>query len=281
MRVIESKDVTEAVSALFQGANFLLPEDVKAAIRRAREAEQSPAGRQVLDTILENAELAARERRPLCQDTGSAVVFLELGQEVNITGGGLIESINEGVRQAYTDGYLRKSIVSQPFSARVNTRDNTPAIVHTDIVPGDSLRITVLPKGAGSENMTRLGMLSPGQGREGVIEFVLKSVEEAGSNPCPPLVIGVGVGGTAEMALLLAKKALCQKVDRANPDGEIAGLERDILRRVNDLGIGPMGYGGSTTALAVHVLAFPSHIASLPVGVSLQCHSARYREAVL
>lgn len=281
MRVIESKDVTEAVSALFQGANFLLPEDVKAAIRRAREAEQSPAGRQVLDTILENAELAARERRPLCQDTGSAVVFLELGQEVNITGGGLIESINEGVRQAYTDGYLRKSIVSQPFSARVNTRDNTPAIVHTDIVPGDSLRITVLPKGAGSENMTRLGMLSPGQGREGVIEFVLKSVEEAGSNPCPPLVIGVGVGGTAEMALLLAKKALCQKVDRANPDGEIASLERDILRRVNDLGIGPMGYGGSTTALAVHVLAFPSHIASLPVGVSLQCHSARYREAVL
>lgn len=281
MRVIESKDVTEAVSTLFQGANFLLPEDVKAAIRRAREAEQSPAGRQVLDTILENAELAARERRPLCQDTGSAVVFLELGQEVNITGGGLIESINEGVRQAYTDGYLRKSIVSQPFSARVNTRDNTPAIVHTDIVPGDSLRITVLPKGAGSENMTRLGMLSPGQGREGVIEFVLKSVEEAGSNPCPPLVIGVGVGGTAEMALLLAKKALCQKVDRANPDGEIASLERDILRRVNDLGIGPMGYGGSTTALAVHVLAFPSHIASLPVGVSLQCHSARYREAVL
>ncbi len=281
MREIESMEITRVVSRLFQEANFFLPEDVLASIKRARDVEESPVGREVLDRILENAEISAKERRPLCQDTGSAVVFLALGQEVHIVGKDICAAVNEGVRQGYAEGYLRKSMVRQPYSARVNTKDNTPAIIHTEIVPGDKFKIIVMPKGGGAENMTRLAMLSPAQGREGVIDFVEKVVDEAGSNPCPPVIIGIGIGGTAEIALLLAKKALCQKVDELNPDVEIAELEKDILQRVNELGIGPMGYGGRTTALAVHVRVFPTHIASLPLAVNLQCHSARYKEAVL
>jgi fumarate hydratase subunit alpha len=281
MREITVGDVSETVSHLFQEANFLLPEDVLACLKQAREREESPLGCDVLDKILENADIAAKERVPLCQDCGAAVVFLELGQEIHIVGGDLYTAVNEGVRQGYDKGYLRKSMVHQPFSARVNTGDNTPAIIHTDIVPGDKLKITVMPKGGGSENMTRFSVLAPAYGRQGVIDFVVNAVDEAGANPCPPVIVGVGVGGTAEKTLLLAKKALLRKVGEPNPDAEVAELEQEILQKVNELGIGPMGYGGRITALAVHVKLFPTHIASLPVAVNLQCHSARHKEAIL
>jgi fumarate hydratase subunit alpha len=281
MRTIEIHQITETVSRLFQEACLYLPEDVLAALKQAREKEESPIGREALDSILLNSEIAPEDNVPLCQDTGLSVVMLELGQEVHVTGGDLYSAVNEGVRKGYDEGYLRKSSVNQPFSKRVNTGDNTPAIIHTDIVPGDRLKITVMPKGAGSENMTRLGMLQPAQGRQGVIEFVVNAVDEAGSNPCPPVIVGVGIGGTAEHTLLLAKKALLRPVGKPNPDKETAELEKEILKRVNNLGTGPAGYGGRTTALAVHIEVFPAHIASLPVAVNLQCHSARHKEEIL
>ena len=281
MREIDCKQITETVSNLFQEACLYLPEDVLAVIKQARESEQSPVARDVLDRILENTEVAAEGKTPLCQDTGTAVVMLELGQEVHITGGDLYSAVNEGVRQGYEEGYLRKSMVNQPFSARVNTRDNTPAIIYTDIVPGDKLRIITMPKGGGAENMTRLAMLSPSAGRQGIVDFVVNAVDEAGSNPCPPVIVGVGIGGTAEQTLMLAKRALLREVGKPNPDAEVAELEQEIFKRVNNLGIGPQGYGGNTTALAVHVEVFPSHIASMPAAVNLQCHSARHKEAIL
>jgi len=281
MREISSLQISETVSTLLQEACLYLPEDVLAAIKRARENEESSVARDVLDRILENTEVASGEKTPLCQDTGTAVVLLELGQEVHVTDGDLYPAINEGVRQGYDKGYLRKSMVHQPYSARVNTKDNTPAVIYTDIVPGDKLRIIVMPKGGGAENMTRLAMLSPAQGRQGIIDFVVKAVDEAGSNPCPPVIVGVGIGGTAERTLLLAKKALLRKVGEPNPDAEFAELEKELLQKINSLGIGAMGYGGRWTAFAVHVEVFPAHIASLPVAVNLQCHSARHKEAIL
>jgi len=281
MRDIDAQEVTKTVSRLFGEANFFLTDDVLAAIKKARETEESPVAREVLDRIIENADIAAEEKIPLCQDCGAAVVFLELGQEAHIVGGDLYDAVNEGVRQAYNEGYLRKSMVNQPYSARVNTKDNTLAIIYTDIVPGDKLKITAVPKGGGAENMSRLGMLTPASGRQGVIDFVVKTVDDAGSNPCPPVIVGVGIGGTAERTLLLAKKALLRKVGELNPDAEVAELEKEILQRVNGLGIGPMGYGGRTTALAVNVEVFPSHIASMPVAVNLNCHSSRHKEAVI
>jgi fumarate hydratase subunit alpha len=281
MRKIQAKTVTEVVSRLFRQANFELGDDVLDALKRARRDEASPRGREVIDEILKNARVATDETLPLCQDSGMAVVFLELGQEVSVVGGDLYDAIDEGVRRAYNEGYLRKSVVRQPFSARANTGDNTPAVIHTDIVPGDRLKITVMPKGAGAENFTRLAMLLPGSGHEGIIDFVVGTVEEAWSNPCPPVIVGVGIGGTAEKALLLAKRALLRGVGEPSPDAETADLERGILTRVNALGIGPMGYGGTVTALAVHAEVFPTHIASLPVAVNLQCHSARHRQATI
>ncbi len=281
MRDIEAKEITQTVSHLFQEACYKLPDDVVAALRQAREAEESSVGREVLDRILENTELSVKEGIPLCQDTGTALVLLELGQEVHITGGDLYTAVNEGVRQAYDEGYLRKSMVRQPFSARVNTKDNTPAIIYTDIVPGDKLKITVMPKGGGAENMTRLAMLTPARGRQGIIDFVVNAVDEAGSNPCPPVIVGVGIGGTAERTVWLAKGALVRKVGEPNPDAEVAELEKELLERINKLGIGPMGYGGRVTALAVHVEVFPAHIGSMPVAVNLQCHSSRHKEAIL
>jgi len=281
VRDIDCGQITKTVSNLFQEACVSLPEDVLSAIKRAKATEESPLGKDVLDMILENAEIAGEEKIPLCQDTGTAVVFLELGQEVHITGGDLYSAINEGVRQGYEKGYLRKSMVRQPFSARVNTKDNTPAIIHTEIVAGDKLKITVMPKGAGAENMTRLAVLSPASGRQGIIDFVVKAVDEAGSNACPPLIVGVGIGGTAEQTVILAKKALLREVGKPSPDAEVAELEKEILQRINNLGIGPMGYGGRTTALAVHMEVLPAHIASLPVAANLQCHSARHKEAIL
>ena len=281
MREIEVSDIIETISRLFQEVCYYLPEDVLAALKKARENEESPVALDVLDKILENTEIAANGEVPLCQDTGSAIVFLELGQEVHITGGDLYTAVNEGVRQGYDKGYLRKSMVRQPFSARVNTKDNTPALIYTDIVPGDKLKIIAKPKGGGAENMSRLTVLTPAMGRQGIIDYVVNRVDESGSNPCPPVIVGVGIGGTAEKTMMLAKKALLRKVGESNSDAEVAELEREILQRVNNLGIGAMGYGGRITALAVHVETFPCHIASLPVAVNLQCWCARHKEAIL
>ncbi|MBA7667013.1 L(+)-tartrate dehydratase subunit alpha [subsurface metagenome] len=281
MREISVTDIANTVARLCQEANFDLGADVLDSLKQARGKEESPLGQQVLDQILENDSIATNERIPICQDCGTAVVFLEVGQDAHIIGGDLYTAVQEGVRQGYKEGYLRKSIVGQPFSARVNTKDNTPAMIHLDMVPGNRLKIKVMPKGGGSENMSRLHMLTPAKGRQGVIDFVVNSVAEAGSNPCPPLIVGVGIGGMADKAMILAKKALLRRVGEPNPDPEVAELEREILERVNNLGIGPEGFGGRTTALAVHAEAFPTHIAMLPVAVNLQCHAARHKEAVL
>ena len=281
MREIDSKQITETVSALFQEACVNIPEDVLAALKKAQDKEESPVAKDVLGKIIENTEVARNEKTPLCQDTGFAVVMLEMGQDVHITGGSLYEAIEEGVRQGYDKGYLRKSIARQPFSARVNTKDNTPPVIHTDIVSGDKLKITVLPKGGGSENCSRLTVLTPAKGRQGIIDFVVNLVNDSGSNPCPPVVIGVGIGGTTDMTMTIAKKALVRKLGDPNPDPEVAELERELLQKINNLGIGPMGYGGRTTALAVHVEVYPAHIASLPVAVNVQCWCARRKEAIL
>ncbi|MCJ7521838.1 MAG: fumarate hydratase [Dehalococcoidia bacterium] len=281
MREITASNITKTVSRLCKEANFFLGEDVVKALNKARDEEESSVARQVLDQILENAEVAAKEEMPLCQDCGLAVVFIEQGQDVHITGGDLYEAINEGVRKGYTEGYLRKSAVKQPFSARVNTKDNTPAIIHTEIVSVDRLKITVAPKGGGSENMSRFTVLKPAQGRQGVVSFVVNAVDEAGSNPCPPLVVGVGIGGTAEKSMILAKRALLRTVGERSSDPETADLEQELLKRINATGIGAGGVGGRITALAVHVETFPAHMASMPVAVNIQCHSARHKEAVL
>jgi fumarate hydratase subunit alpha len=281
MRQISSEAATDAVASLLKQANTELDEDVLGALKSAYRNEESHLGREVIDTILENARIAAAEKMPLCQDCGTAVVFLELGQDINITDGNLNTAVNEGVRRAYKEGYLRSSMVSRPFSARINTGDNTPAIIHTEIVPGDKLKIAVLPKGGGAESMSRLGILLPAAGKQGVIDYVVKTVDEAWSRPCPPLIVGVGIGGTAEKAMFLAKHALLRKVGEPSFDRETADLEKEILKKVNNLGIGPAGYGGRITAMAVHAETFPAHITSLPVAVNLQCHSARHREIVL
>jgi fumarate hydratase subunit alpha len=281
VKEIHTDQIRETVARLCIETNYYLGEDVLSALRSYREAEVSPVGREVLDQILENAEIARKEQMPLCQDCGLTVIFMELGQEVHIVGGSLNEAIAEGVRQGYADGYLRKSMVDQPFSARVNTKDNTPPVIHTTIVPGDQLKIILAPKGGGSENMSQLAMLKPADGREGVVDFVVESVRRAGANPCPPIIVGVGVGGSAEKAMWLAKHSLLREVGQSSPDPEVAELEADILERVNRIGIGPQGFGGLTTALAVHVETYPCHIASMPAAVNIQCHSARHKEAVL
>lgn len=281
MREIQASDITSTVARLCKEANYFLGEDVVDALQRARDAEESPVGKEILERILENARIAAEEQVPLCQDCGTVLVFLKVGQDAHIVVGDLNAAVEEGVRRGYTEGYLRKSMVRQPISARINTKDNTPPIIHTSIVPGDRLKITVVPKGGGAENMSRLAMLKPAQGRQGIIDFVLQAVEEAGSNPCPPIIVGVGIGGTMDKVTLLAKEALLRKVGEPSSDPEAAELERELLEKVNAIGIGPEGFGGRITALAVHVETFPSHIAGLPVAVNLQCHSARHKEAVL
>jgi fumarate hydratase subunit alpha len=281
VRDIDAGEITKTVTRLFIEANYYLTDDVLTALQRARDTEESLVGKEVLAQLIRNADVAAKEQIALCQDCGAAIVFLELGQEVHITGGDLNTAVNAGVRQAYETGYLRKSMVFQPFSARVNTQDNTPAIIYTDIVPGDKLKIIVAPKGGGAENMSRLIMLTPSAGRKGIIESVVKAIDEAGSNPCPPIIVGVGIGGTAEKTMLMAKKALLRKIGLHNADPEIAELEKELLNRINELGIGPMGYGGRITALAVNVETFPAHIASMPVAVNINCHSARHKEAII
>jgi fumarate hydratase subunit alpha len=281
VREIRTDQIAETIAQLCIESNYYLGDDVLEALRKYRDKESSPVGREVLDQILENAEIARDEQMPLCQDCGLTVVFLELGQDLHIVGGDLNSAIAEGVRQGYKDGYLRKSMVDRPFSARINTKDNTPPVVHTTVVPGDQLRIIVAPKGGGSENMSQLGMLKPADGRKGVVNFVVESVRKAGANPCPPIIVGVGVGGSAEKAMWLAKHSLLREVGQPSPDPEVAELEAEILERVNRIGIGPQGFGGLTTALAVSVETYPCHIASMPVAVNIQCHSARHKEAVL
>lgn len=281
MREITVDQITETVARLFQDATHNLPEDVVAALRRAESSEESPLAKQVLAEILENADLARRETLPLCQDTGTAVVFAEVGQDVHVVGGGLVDAINAGVAKGYTEGYLRKSMAAKPFSARTNTQDNTPAVLHTEIVPGDKLKLTVMPKGGGCENMSRLAMLLPAAGKEGITNVVLRAVEESGGNPCPPVIVGVGVGGTAEYAMSLAKKSLTREVGKHNPDQETAEFEKELLEKVNALGVGPQAVGGRNTALAVHIETYPTHITSLPVAINLQCHSARLKSAEL
>lgn len=281
VKEIHVSQITETVARLCQDATHNLPEDVVAALRRAESTEESPLARQVLVEILDNAELARREMLPLCQDTGTAVVFAEVGQDLHIVGGAFVDAVNAGVAKGYTEGYLRKSIVDKPFSARTNTQDNTPAVVHTEIVPGDRLKLAVMPKGGGCENMSRFAILLPGVGREGITNFVLRAVEESGGNPCPPVIVGVGIGGTAEYSMTLAKKALTRRVGDHNPDPETAELEAELLEKVNALGLGPQAVGGRNTALAVHIETYPTHIAALPVAVNLQCHSARFKSAEL
>ncbi len=281
MRDIWCHAIVDTVARLCVEVNQFLCDDCLAALHRALDTEESPVGREILEQLVRNAEIAREEGIPLCQDTGLTVVFVELGQDVHVVGGNLNEAIQEGVRRGYTEGYLRKSMVERPFSARANTGDNTPAVIHTEIVPGDKLRIVVMPKGGGSENMSALGMLKPADGREGVIRFAVETIERAGANPCPPTIVGVGIGGSAEKAMLMAKHALQREVGQPGADPEVVALEQDILTRVNDLGIGPQGLGGRTTCLAVHVEVFPCHIASLPVAINIQCHSARHKEATL
>jgi len=280
MRQVEASSIAEVVSRLSQEANFELGNDVISALRKAASEETSPLGKEALKVILENAEIARRERVPLCQDCGTVVIFLEIGQDMHINGD-LMSALNEGVRKGYQGGYLRKSMVSRPFSSRENTNTNTPPVVHVEIVPGNSLKISLLAKGSGAENKSRLVMLRPNDGKEGVINFVREVVREAGGDPCPPLVIGLGVGGTIEKAAYMAKKALLRPVGEKNDDPEVAGLEAEILKEVNRIGIGPLGLGGLFTALGVQAEVMPTHIASLPVAVNLQCHSIRHKEAIL
>ncbi len=281
MRDIHVDQIRDTVANLFIDATHNLPADVVAALERACDSEESPLGRQIIEEILENAKLAPTEMIPLCQDTGTSVVLIELGQDAHIVGGTLEEAVNRGVAKGYTEGYLRKSIVTQPFSARKNTGDNTRAVIHVDLVPGDRLRIKAVPKGGGCENMSRMCILLPGEGREGIVNFVLRAVEEASGNPCPPLVLGVGIGGSAEYCMVLAKKAITRRIGTSNPDPETADLERELFEKVNALGLGPQAIGGRNTALAVHVETFPTHITALPVAVNMQCHSARVKEADL
>ena len=279
MREIQASDVTQTVRRLCVEANCRLPEDMRACIARSRDEEAWPIARDILDRIIENYEIADRDCVPICQDTGMACVFLEIGQDAHVNGD-LAEAVHEGVRQGYADGYLRKSVVADPLR-RVNTGDNTPAMIYYEIVPGDRLKITVAPKGFGSENMSRITMLRPSDGEDGVKDFVVRCAEEAGPNPCPPIVIGVGIGGTFDRAALLAKKALMRPVDVRSDDPYYAAMEAELLARVNALGIGPQGFGGKTTALAVNILACPTHIAGLPVAVNINCHVTRHKTEVI
>lgn len=281
MRSIQCRTISGAVASLFEDTCIHLPADVTASLRRARRLEKSPLGLYALDTILANVKAAKEDNAPICQDTGTAVVFVELGQEVRITGGGLNECINEGVRSGYRNGYLRQSVVSRPFSKRVNTCDNTPAVIHLEMVPGDRLKIYALAKGGGAENCSRLTVLPPSAGQRGIVDYVVGVIDECGANACPPLIIGIGIGGTAEKTMLLAKRSLLRSTGAASPDRETALLEGRILAEVNRLGIGPMGYGGRVTALAVHVETFPCHIASLPVAVNIQCWCSRHNEVTI
>ncbi len=279
MREISASKITQVVRQLCIDANCFLPGDMQSRIEECRASERWPQAQEILDRIIENYTIARERVQPICQDTGVACVFLTIGQDVHIDGD-IAEAVNEGVRQGYRDGYLRKSVVGDPLN-RVNTGDNTPAMIYYELVPGDKLEITVAPKGFGSENMSQTKMLRPSDGLQGVKDFILKVVEDAGPNPCPPIVVGVGVGGTFDKAAYLAKKALMRSVEQRNPDPFYARLEEELLQEINALGIGPQGFGGKTTALAVNIEYLPTHIAGLPVAVNLNCHVTRHKSEVL
>jgi len=280
VRDVHVSAISDAVKKLCMEANVSLEPDVLRAFDRALGTERSPAGKQVLQILKDNAELARTKRIPYCQDTGMVVCFVELGQDVHVTGGGLEDAINEGVRQGYTEGYLRASIVKSPFD-RVNTGDNTPAVIHTEVAPGATLKISIMAKGGGCENRSKYTMLTPAAGLPAVKDFIIECVKTAGPDACPPLILGVGIGGTFEKAAILSKKALFRELDSPNADPMLDGLEHELLERANRLGIGPQGYGGDTTSLGIHVLAFPCHITSLPVAVTIECHAHRHKETTL
>ncbi|WMJ81012.1 fumarate hydratase [Clostridium sp. MB40-C1] len=279
MREVNAEQIISAVKTIAIKSNYFLGNDVMKALNERYEKEESPVGKEILSQILENDRISAEKEMPICQDTGVAVVFVELGQEVHVNGD-INEAIHEGVRQGYKEGYLRKSIVENPLY-RKNTNDNTPAVIHMKVVPGDKIKLTIAPKGGGSENMSRIKMLKPLEGEEGVKSFVLQTISEAGGNPCPPIVIGIGIGGTFEKAALISKEALLRPLDDHNEDTRIAKLEDEILESVNKLGIGPMGLGGRTTALGVKIETYPCHIASLPVAININCHAARHETIII
>lgn len=279
MRQLDANLITQVVKKLCIEANCHLPEDMKQCIQHSYQQEQWPQAQEILERIIQNYEIADENNQPICQDTGVACVFLKIGQDVHIQGD-ITQAVNEGVRQGYQEGYLRKSVVADPLD-RVNTGDNTPAMLYFEIVPGEQVEITVAPKGFGSENMSQIKMLRPSDGLQGVKDFVLKVVEDAGPNPCPPIVVGVGIGGTFDKAALLAKKALLREGNSENPKPMYAQLERELLEEINALGIGPQGFGGKTTALAVNIETFPTHIAGLPVAVNINCHVTRHQTEVL
>ncbi|NLK94747.1 MAG: fumarate hydratase [Clostridiales bacterium] len=280
MREIEIKIIEDKVRDLCIEANYFVGKDIKDALCKAKKNEPYKIAEDILDKIIINDEIASNEKMPMCQDTGMACVFLEIGQDVHIKGGLLEEAINNGVRRGYEEGYLRKSVVRDPID-RVNTKDNTPAIVYYNIVEGDKVKITVAPKGFGSENMSRIGMLKPADGIEGVKKFIIETVKLAGPNPCPPMVIGVGIGGTFDKAAYLAKKALLRPIDVRNKNKFYEELEEELLIKINELGIGPQGFGGKTTALGLNIETYPTHIAGLPVAVNINCHATRHKEAII
>ena len=280
MREIQVQQIIDVIEKLCIDANNHLPEDVKCAIKNCRACEDGKIACGVLDNIIENFEIADNENLPICQDTGMACVFLEIGQDVHIVGGDLTEAINEGVRRGYKNGYLRKSVVADPVR-RGNTGDNTPAMIYTEIVPGDKLKITLGPKGFGSENMSAVRMFKPSAGLQGIKDFIIETVETAGPNPCPPIVIGVGIGGTFDKAALLAKKAIMRPLDTSNPDPYYADLEKEMLEKVNALGIGPQGFGGKTTAIGLNIEVLPTHIAGMPCAININCHVTRHKTEVL
>ena len=281
MREVHVDEIRNTVRRLCIEAACLLPEDVVGALKTTREREESPIALRVLDQIIVNADMAREEMMPLCQDTDTTVIFLDIGQDVHISGGDLKQALREGVGAGYDEGLLRSSIVEKPFSSRTNTGNNTPPVVHTEIVPGDQLRIQLMPKGGGCENMSHFSIMLPAAGKDGISGFVLRTVEESGGNPCPRIIVGLGVGGSAEYAMYMAKRALTRKIGEPNPNREEGEFEADLLEKVNSLGLGPQAAGGRTTALAVHMRSYPTHVASLPVAVNLQCHSARLKEALL
>ncbi len=280
MRKINAKKIETAVEQLFSKANFFLPKDVLNAIEKAEKNEKNKLSKYVLDVILENSRIAQKEKIPLCQDTGIAVLFLEIGQNVLITGKPLQKAIDDGIRKAVKKNFFRASVVKDPLE-RINTKNNTPAIVHTEIIPGSKIKMYLLAKGGGAENMSALKMLKPSDGEKGVVDFVVKTVKEAGPNPCPPIIVGVGIGGNFEKCAYIAKKALLRKIGKSNPKNNLAKLEKEILQKINSLHIGPSGFGGKNTCLAVNIESLPCHIASLPVAVNIECHSHRHYEAVL
>lgn len=281
MRVINSNEITNAVEKLCMEANYDLPKDILDALKKSENLERFPIAKDMLSNIIENSKIAKQERVPICQDTGIACVFVEIGQDVHIEGSLIEDAINEGVRKGYKGGYLRKSIVADPLNNRINTNDNTPSIVNYEIVKGDKLKITVAPKGIGSENMSKIKMLKPADGLSGVEDFVIETVKSAGPNPCPPIVVGIGIGGNFEKVALLAKKAIIRPIDTINEDPFYEKVENELLEKINKIGIGPQGFGGRTTALAVNIEKYPTHIGGLPVAVNISCHVTRHKTVIL